>query len=171
MKQEEKKSSKDESSGLDKAIDDIVKMQDSLKQNIHKEAESEEGEQKEDPEKDPVYLLLDSILKNSAEILSNPAVTQLFEKLIPKIGKDETISLIQSLSIIMSYSAYSSLLLYDDLLKGQLQQEFDHISKHINFAKADLAGMQGALEVFKKRLGDVENTVKIDKIKKDEHID
>lgn len=170
MKQEHQNN--DKNNDLNEAIENIAKMQDNLKNNVEEmlKKDSADGE-KVEAKDDPIYRLLGGILGNSASILSNPAVMELLNKLTPKIGKEETLSLVQTLSIIMSYSAYSSILLYDDLLKEQIQVEFDHIAKHLNYVKADVSGQQSALEVFKKRLGEVEKKLKIDEIKKNNHVE
>ena len=65
------------------------------------------------------------------------------------------------MAILMTQSSYQAILLYDSMLTERLNIQFDNFVNAINTNKADIDGHHNVLKVFKKRLGDIEKTLKL----------
>lgn len=153
---------------FDKMIKDWENLNNGLNDAVKNTEDVKNGTSTEEEEKkEPAYILLHSIMEGTSQMLQMPQVVAVFEQLSGKLGQDETLSLIQLLSILMTYSAHNAITLYDELLKNELQGQFDHISEHINYTKADVAAHTAVLEVHKKQLNELEKKLKLDSFKKD----
>lgn len=149
---------------------DAVKSIENFKNNM-KEATKHTKDVKEgsctpeDEQKEPAYILYDGIADGSISILESPVFIEGFKKISDKLGDEVSRSLAEMLAIAMTKSAYSAITFYDDLLKAELQKQFDNYGSSLNGVIAKTNGINGAMEVFKKRIGDMENKLKIDSIK------
>ena len=60
---------------------------------------------------------------------------------------------------------------YDAMLKAELDKQFENIAHHINLAKADIEGLKAAVQVHNKSIGELQNKLQIDSIKKENGIE
>lgn len=150
---------------FDETIDELSKT---LK-NIEKENKS--GKKKdEEVEKDPSMILFQSIVESTKRMLESDTVNKLFADIATRIGTPTTKSLIEVLSTLMTFSAHNALIVYDELLKAEMQTQFDHISEHINFAKADIAAHDAVLKIHGKAIEEIKSSIQIEKFSKENGI-
>jgi hypothetical protein len=148
---------------LNDSINEIKDFSKNVEEAINNEDnELTEEEKKEEPD----YLLYNAISETSISILQQESVIKLFEKISDKLGDDITKSLIELMTLTMTHSAFNAIVFYDGLLKGELTNQFDHYGNHLNNTSAIVRSHDSVLEVFGKRITDLENKLKIDEINK-----
>lgn len=145
------------------------------KENIDKQKEEKEKirkdlEENENAEKTIVDLLLEGIINNIERIVEIDNIKDPIMKLTATMDHEQVkqiISLIQSFSVFM---VYNSILLYDDLLKDEIQKQLDHIGKHINLSKSDIEALKAAIKIHTKDLSRINEYINIEKFKKSNNI-
>lgn len=145
------------------------------KENIDKQKEEKEKirkdlEENENAEKTIADLLLEGIINNIERIVEIDNIKDPIMKLTATMDHEQVkqiISLIQSFSVFM---VYNSILLYDDLLKDEIQKQLDHIGKHINLSKSDIEALKAAIKIHTKDLSRINEYINIEKFKKSNNI-
>lgn len=149
-------------------IDELVRRQ---KEAYKAAAETEDVKAgnctADDERQEPGFILYNQISKNVIEILNKPEVAKVFANIGKVMGDELSKEFISVIALSMSVSAHNAITFYDSLLKKELDAQFDNIGHHINLCKADIVGHQSVLEVFKKRLDEIEKQNKINKFAKD----
>ena len=150
-------------------LDESIKALNEFKQNLFKASENTEDVKNgdctpEDERQEPDYKLYNSIADTSIEILKGETVANLFNKIADKLGEDLSKELCEVMAICMTHSAYQAVVFYDGLIKNELGKQFDHISDHLNSMAGVLNGHDGALQVFKSKINDLENEKKLSDI-------
>lgn len=160
------KATKKEQTPLEKSVEEILKYRDNLLKKVENSQDVKDGNcTADDEKKEPGFLLYNAIIESSVEILQKEPVVKLFSELSGVIGEDTSHKFVELLAICMSQSAYNAITFYDQLLKGEITMQFDHYGKHLNALGAEVNAHKGSLEVFQKRLSDIENTIKINEVK------
>lgn len=153
---------------INEMCDDNIKRQQAEKENIIKEANKYE-------ESDTIGfgdLLLDGILKSATEIVDN----DIYKNKINEIVKSNVFSpkqisyLYAIINMMVTQITYTSLLLYDDLLKSEIQKQLDHVSKHMNLAKSDIEALKAVVQIHSKDLSSIKKSSDINKFKKENGI-
>lgn len=152
---------------IQQSIDDVKKFKENLNSSIKEVDEVRNNEISEDDEKqEPYFVLLEGISDSIINILQQETVSKLFQDISKNIGEDTTKSLIDLLTITMTYSSYNAISFYDNLLKEELTKQFDNYGEHLNAAIGSIKAHDSVLSVFGKRLTDLENIDKINNIEK-----
>ncbi len=158
-------------SPLNKEIDEIRKQQKRVNDSAKESEDVKSGKCTEEDElQEPKYVLYNQITECTVQILQSPTVEKAFEVLSEKLGDDIAKAFVDILAISMTNSAHQAVLFYDELLKKELTKSFDTVGHHINLAKADIQAHSGAIDVFRKRLDEIDNKMQIDKVKKENGI-
>lgn len=158
-----------QNNAFDQTIDELSNT---LK-NIEKQNKSNKSKKKDkssEEEKDPSMILFQSIIESTREMLKSETVLKAFGEISKVIGTDTTKSLIEVMATLMTYSAHNALIIYDELLKSEMQVQFDHISDHINLAKADIAAHQAVIQIHKKSIEELKSAMDINKFTKENGI-
>lgn len=156
---------------LNESIKDIKEYQDKLKKAAEESQDVKDGKcTLEDELKEPAYVLYNQIAESSIKILEIPAVVNIFAKLSKTLGEDMSKSIVELFALTMTQSAHQAVLFYDDLLKAELTKQFDNIGEHVNKSQAELEGIKEAINVHRKKIGEIENRIKIDTFIKDNDI-
>ena len=123
--------------------------------------------------------LYNGIMNTVIEILRSESIVNRFTEITkafdgkPDFGEfgDKILKpFIEIISLCMSQSAYQAIIFYDEMLKDELDKSFKIVGDGLNTHNAELAAHQGALEVFKQRLGEVEKTLKLNEISKENNV-
>lgn len=153
-------------SNLDKSVEDILKFKEKLENGAENTEDVKSGKcTAEDEKQEPGYILYNAISESSIEILKQPTVVKFFENISKDIGEDFSKSLVELLAICMSHSAYTAITFYDQMLKGELTKQFDHYGDHLNAIGGTVKSHDAVLEVFSKRLSELEKKNKLDSVK------
>lgn len=139
-------------------IDEITRKE--AEENNKETSDSKKNEAK-DENKDPTYILYNSISNTIISLLQSNEVLGTFKKISDATNLDVSKSMIEMMAILMTQSSYQAILLYDSMLTERLNIQFDNFVNAININKADIDGHHNVLKVFKKRLGDIEKTLKL----------
>lgn len=135
------------------AIDLINKNKELVHEGMKNADEVKEGYvTEEEIENDPSLKLYDAISEASIEILQNPTVVNMFNELENKAGPELTKSVIEAMVLSMTHSAHSAIVIYDELLKVELQKQFESYEETIIEMAAIVNAHSGALEEFKTRI-------------------
>lgn len=166
-----KKGGGNEMSKLSQEIDEIRKHQKKVNESAKDSEDVKSGKcTKEEELQEPGYVLYNHITECTVNILQSPTVEAAFDMLSKKLGDEATKALIDVFAISMTNSAHQAVLFYDELLKKELTKSFDSVGHHLNLAKADIQAHSGAIDVFRKRLDDIDKTINVNKLKKDNGI-
>ena len=135
------------------AIDLINKNKELVHEGMKNADEVKEGYvTEEEIENDPSLKLYDAISEASIEILQNPTVVNMFNELENKAGPELTKSVIEAMVLSMTHSAHSAIVIYDELLKVELQKQFESYEETMIEMAAIVNAHSGALEEFKTRI-------------------
>lgn len=150
---------------MDNPMNDSIESIKNLKEKMKDVAAAEDlvkdGTMTQDEElQEPSYVLFNAIAETSIKLLETEPVIELFKALSEKLGPDVTKKLIEALTMMLTNSAYEALTFYDELLKEELTKQFENIGDVFANIGADVKAHNGAMEVFKKRLDDLERLVK-----------
>lgn len=145
---------------INKAVDDIDKMT----------REEDENTNSAEENSNPSFVLYHAIAETVVSVLSREEVANTFKMLASSLGEAESKSLVELLAIIITQANYQSLIFYDNLLKGELIKQFDHYTASINNIAADVNAHNSVLKVFKKTLGEIQDSLKIEKFQSENHI-
>jgi hypothetical protein len=153
---------------LEESVKEVEKTMETFNQLIEESEDVKEGRTTSEEEKqEPGNMLFIKISEMVISILKDPNFTKSFKKISESgLGDDATRELVNILAITSANSAYQALIFYDELLKKELTKQFDHIAHHINIDKSDISGIKSACEVFGKKIGNIENTIKASELKK-----
>lgn len=144
----------------------IKRAQDAVNATAKDSKEVKDGTVTEDEElKEPAYVLFNGIAETSIKILGTPSVATIMNEIGGKMGEETAKHLTELISICMTNSAYMALTFYDDLLKEELNKHFQNVDENFIKLSADINAHTGVLEVFKKRLSELEKKELIDDIK------
>ena len=145
---------------LDEAINEIKRFQKILNNAASNTDDVKTGKCTTDDEKqEPSFIIYNAIAENSINILQQPDVVELFKSISTKLDETISKSLVELIAVAMTQSAYNAILLYDDLLSKSLTDQFNDYNQIINKLAATVSGCNGALEVFKSRIGELETRV------------
>jgi len=142
---------------LDKKIESIESFKKALDDATAEEAKNS-GSTEEDERNEPTYYLSKAISDNCIMILQSDSTINALTELVNGLGaKEEIITpFVNLLAVCMVNSAYGSITLYDDLLKAELQAQFDHMGEAINNLIGESVAYKGAIEVLKGRINELQ---------------
>ena len=148
---------------LDESIETIKNMQKVIEEQIENSDDVKEGiNTKEEEMQEPQNLLFTKISESVILTLQNPDIINGFAVIHNSgFGKEATEVLINIIAITAATTAFNAMTFYDGLLKEELTKQFDHIANHINNSKSDIQGIMSACEVYKKKIGELENQLKL----------
>ena len=150
---------------LNDSIDEIRRFQ----ENLNKAAETNDDvkagistpeEEKEEPE----FQMYDVIAETTIKILQNEHVVNTFNELAKKVGDELTKSLIESISIMMTNSAFNAILWYDKLMEKNIVPQFNALVEKVNMLDADVTGYGGAIRVLKEKVSLIEKQSQINNL-------
>lgn len=151
---------------MNDSIDNIKNFQKKMEEASANTEEVKSGDiKKEDEQQDPAYILYNAISNNSIEILNSPTIQSTFETMSEKMGDDFTKKFIEMMVVIMTNSAHSAVVLYDEMLKKELTESFNKVGDGFSTVCADVNAHTGVLEIFKKRLEIIEKKLNLNEIK------
>ena len=129
-------------------------------------------EDKTENEEVPVNLFLE-ISKMVANILNTEKIQETFKSIAnnPNIGMETTKEIIDVISVTSTMASYNAVVFYDELLKAELDIQFEHFVKNINEIKADYEGVKTAMLIYKKELDMIKEGKTIEDFKKTNNID
>lgn len=157
--------SQEEKNPLNDSVENLKSFQEKLKEATTSTQDVKEGVATPEEEKqEPAYILYNKIAENSINILQLPTFVQGFKEIGEKFGEDISKKLAEMMVIAMAHSAHSAITFYDDLLKKELSKQFEHFGKSLNTVIGTVNGHNGALTVFKTRLGNIEKKLKIEQL-------
>lgn len=152
-------------------ISDCNKIKEGIEKIASEDNDVKEGRcTKEDQMKEPGYLLFSQISDSVVQILSDERVISSLTNMVNFMGNDKdskleiSKSFIETISVIMTNASYQAVLFYNDMLKEELTKQLDHMVDGLNTTRADVKGISMAIDVFKKRINDIEKTLKISEI-------
>lgn len=142
-------------------------MEEQKNEELKEEVKEEENNaEQEKEEKDPSEELNDQISKHVVAILNSEDVAKLLPT-IKTLPKEELQSLIKIIALAMANSSFGSVVIYDAMLKGALEKQFDAIGDFVNNLRADLNGVIEAMKVHQKKISILENKGLLSEIEKE----
>lgn len=157
---------------LQHEIDAVNRMKDAVNRAAAEHPDVKAGKcTVEDQLKEPSFLLYNKISESVVQILSQPEVTSAFVQIGKKLGDDISKNLVTIVGMCMATSAHNAILFYDDLLKEELTKKFGQFAEAIATCETDNLTFHRVLEVFKKRLDNLEKEKKIREAAKEAGID
>ena len=118
------------------------------------------------------HFVITGIAEDSLAILENKDIKKSIDLIAKNFTSipdyEDTIGALVSIIVTAASNAsYRAMIRYDGLLKDELNKQFENIVHHVNLAKADIEGMKAAIQVQQKSIGDLQNKVQVDQIKKE----
>lgn len=148
-------------SPFQESIDDINRTKEKLEEAAENSEDVKNRTSTPEKEKqEPGYIIYNAIMNTTVKILQSQTMVEVFDKFAKQFGPEMSKELITALSLAMTHSSYNAIVLYDEMLKKEIQKAFDIQSDAINKIAASVNGHQGALEIYKKRLEDVERAIR-----------
>ena len=155
---------------LKESVNDLREVQKTFEHTMRENAENSESVKEgrstvEEEMNSLANVLFNGISETSIKILQDPEITKIFDIISKDLKIDTVKALVNLLAVTMTYSAYNAINFYDDLLKVELKKNFENVVKRMNETTGTIVAHHEALEVFRKRLGEIENNTKIAKFK------
>ena len=155
---------------LDDSANDIKNTLNEFNDSLRKAAENSENVKEgrctvEEQMQEPGFILFNGISETSIKLLQDPEISKIFDILTKELKDESVKALVNLLVLTMTHSAYNSIIFYDDLLKMEIRNQFDNIIHATNETMSTVAAHHGVLEVFKKRIGEIEKKLQIDEFK------
>ena len=157
---------------MSKIVDDLTNT---LKQMLEEANKAAEGKKLEgDLAMD--HFVITGIAEDELAILENEDIQRGIDRITENLkgipDHENTVGAIVTLIVTAaSNSSYRAMIRYDAMLKAELDKQFENIAHHINLAKADIEGLKAALQVHNKSIGELQNKLQIDSIKKENGIE
>lgn len=136
---------------------------------INTKSNSQSDDEDNGSELDSAAMLYSSILTTSKEMLETSETQAIFRELSEILG-DKTESLVNLLVFTMTHSAYSAIIYYDELLKNELANQFDHMTEFVNKMNSDITAMKSVIKVHSKKIDEINQNADISKFRKDNNI-
>lgn len=152
------------------AIDEIRQGKEAFDEALEKE-EAKDEEAAEDNQ--PSKVLMTGISETIIDILQDPSINSYFKIISDAFGgTDEekhkaTQALVTCMAITMTYGAYRSITLYDEMLRDNLIQQFDSQISAMNHLKSDHAAHQAVVKLHSQKLKTIMDKLKIDEFVKE----
>ncbi len=138
---------------LEESVEKIKEFQKKLEEAAANTKDVKEGKAtKEEEQQEPGYILFQGITETSIKILQMPIVAETLNGLADKLGDNTAKKLTEMLAIIMTNSAYCAINFYDELLKQELQKQFDNVGQYMSRISGDVHAHNSVLEIHQKRL-------------------
>lgn len=151
---------------LKQTIETVEKMRDNVNKMVSEHPDVKSGKMTPEEEmKEPGYVLYNQITESVIQTLSRPDIASCFVKIGEKLGEEFSQNFVSIIALCMSTSAHNAIVFYDELLKKELQNQFREVENHINLCETDVAAFGKVMEVFKKKLGDLEKEKMINQMK------
>ena len=150
-------------------LDASVAELEDLKQKLHEAAEHtqdvENGDATPDEERqEPEYILFNKITETTLEILKMPSFVEGFKTISLILGEESAKKVAEMMAVAMTHSAVSAVMFYDEYLNEQLTKQFNRFAEALNNTIAVVNGMEPAMEIYKKRISEIEKQIRINKI-------
>lgn len=142
-----------ENNNAEKAINDIKNFEKALE-----EASNNEDAQN-DPNAQAALLMYQSISETCIETLQMDLVVDVMNKIADKVGNELATDICSMMALIMTNSAYNAIMFYDQILNNNLIPKFEEYDEVINNLAGTTQGINSAMEVFKKRLNELQEKV------------
>jgi hypothetical protein len=113
------------------------------------------------------YVLYKAILDSNIRMMETKQVEDIFNKLSISIGEDSALSIVALFITCMNNSSYNALTFYDELLKGELNQQFEPMCTNINKNHIDIQTLTQVLEIHKKSISELKEAITINNINKE----
>ena len=113
----------------------------------------------EEERQEPSYVLYDSIIESVIDILQSETVQKSFETLAKETSPETAKALIELLSVCMANSAHHAIVLYDNMLKAELDKQFDRYGDTLNNCIATVNAHDGVLKVLRKSISDLKSEI------------
>lgn len=136
---------------------------------INTKSNNQSDDEDDGSELDSAAMLYGSILTTIKEMLETSETQAIFTELSKILG-DKTESLVNLLVFTMTHSAYSAIIYYDELLKNELANQFDHMTEFVNNMNADITAMKSVIKVHSKKIDEINQNADISKFRKDNNI-
>ena len=107
-----------------------------------------------------------NIANTMVTLFSLDSVKTAYNKVSESLDEEASSDLLMLLVLIITHASYNSIAAYDTLLKAELTDQLQKYGYQLNLTAATVNGHTGVLEVFKKRIGELEKKNKLDEIKK-----
>lgn len=148
------------------SIESMEKCKEAVEKAFTDKEEVKDGTVSEEEAKsNPAYRLFNGIADTSIEVLNMPSVAETMKEIGEKLGEETSKKLTTMLVLIITNVAFSAVNFYDDLLKEELNANFNEFGKMYTEAAATINAHTGVLEVLNKKVGDIENSLKEASIK------
>lgn len=149
-------------------IETIEDHKDKMIQGLRKAAEAKgENPTEENLALEPFIALYNQISDCSIKMFGLPTVDQAYKILEDKLTDEEMQKIISMLVLIMSNSAHSAILFYDEHLEGVLSKQFLEITEKLNLHGSIIDGHDDILKVYRNKVDALEHEIKMLKVKLD----
>jgi hypothetical protein len=156
---------------LNESIDDFKKAQDDIKEVIKNSDKVKSGESTlEDELKEPGYILYNNITEVCISILNDEQVKKRFVELGSSLGLTTVKTLVELIAVIMTQSSYQTILMYDNMLKKEISEQFSRYGNNLNILKSSTDAHESVLRVFKEKISKLESTNAVEKFSKENNI-
>ena len=108
-----------------------------------------------------------AILETTGSILDNKEVKPLFEELAESMEEMKLTALTSLIVVSAAHAAYQGIVFYDDLLKEELNPQFDNLVAHINHDKQEIGLLKAKMTVMEKKLDELMLNIKTQNISKE----
>lgn len=117
--------------------------------------------------KEPDYVLWDHIVDQCINTLRLPETQKIFNGIKDKLGEDTAKSLIELFTMSTTQACHDAVNMYDELMWNSLNKQFKSIIDFINLDRSTLHAHDGILKVFKAKINDIEESIKIQRFKEE----
>lgn len=152
---------------INEQINNMKNFQENMKKASEGNQDVKDGITTPDEEQhDPSYVLFNAITENCIHTLQLDTVSKSMNKIGEKLGDDLTTELCTVMAVLMSHTAFNAVMFYDDILNQGLDEKFKEYDTIINNISATTNGINGSMEVFKTRIGELQKKLGFDNSKK-----
>jgi hypothetical protein len=86
------------------------------------------------------------------------------------LGLTTVKTLVELIAVIMTQSSYQTILMYDNMLKKEISEQFSRYGNNLNILKSSTDAHESVLRVFKEKISKLESTNAVEKFSKENNI-
>ena len=145
---------------LKDSLKEMLLLREHLRKSVEMSEDVKNGySTPEEERQEPSYILYDSIIESVIDILQSETVYKSFETLAKETSPETAKALIELLSVCMANSAHHAIVLYDNMLKSELDKQFDRYGDTLNNCIATVNAHDGVLKVLRKSISDLKSEI------------
>lgn len=148
---------------IEQYIEQIKDMRNTVRKIAENAPEVKEGKiTVEDELQEPAYVLYNNIIDSVVSYFEMPGIQTSWRVIADKIGADAAGGIMSIMAVGISHCSYQAVLHHDEILKREIENQFELIIKRCNDNTADATACKGAISVLRADIEKITSRFKLE---------